>query len=211
MPAKRMLVCDLDNTLYDWVGYFVPSFNAMVDAAFPILDCGREQLLDDLRKIHQKPHHSEQPFALLETQVARKRLKGMSLTEMANVLDPAFHAFNSMRKKTLKLSPGVLPALRALEQTGVILVAHTESKLYGAFDRLQRLEILHYFRKVYCRERPLSVHPDQEASIAWFERIPMRMVRELAHHQMKPDPDVLLEICGPRASRLERLPMSGIA
>ena len=197
MPAKRMLVCDLDNTLYDWVGYFVPSFNAMVDAAFPILDCGREQLLDDLRKIHQKHHDSEQPFALLETQVARKRLKGMSLTEMANVLDPAFHAFNSMRKKTLKLSPGVLPALRALEQTGVILVAHTESKLYGAFDRLQRLEILHYFRKVYCRERPLSVHPDQEASIAWFERIPMRMVRELAHHQMKPDPDVLLEICSP--------------
>ncbi len=196
MPAKKMLVCDLDNTLYDWVGYFVPSFYAMVDAALPILECGRGQLLDDLREVHQKHHDSEQPFALLETSVARKRFPGMSLAEMAKALDPAFHAFNSMRKRTLKLNPGVMQGLEALERDGVRLVAHTESKLYAAFDRLQRLEILRFFHKVYCRERPVSVHPDQNASDAWFERIPMNLIKELAHHQAKPDPDVLLEICG---------------
>ena len=56
MRTKAMLVCDLDNTLYDWVGYFVPSFNAMVNEALPILGCGREQLLDDLREVHQRHH-----------------------------------------------------------------------------------------------------------------------------------------------------------
>ncbi len=73
MGTKKMLVCDLDNTLYDWVGYFVPSFNAMVDAALPIIGCDREQLLDDLREVHQKHHDSEQPFALLETGSVRRR------------------------------------------------------------------------------------------------------------------------------------------
>ena len=27
----KVLVCDLDNTLYDWVGFFVPALYAMVD------------------------------------------------------------------------------------------------------------------------------------------------------------------------------------
>ncbi len=100
-----------------------------------------------------------------------------------------------MRKRTLRLYPGVLEGLAVLERANVILVAHTESKLYGAFDRLYRLEIFDYFRKIYCRERPITVHPNQDASAAWFEQIPMHRVKELAHHQAKPDPDVLLEIC----------------
>lgn len=195
MLRRTLLVCDLDNTLYDWVGYFVPSFNAMVDAAVQVLGCDRERLLDDLRAVHQEHHDSEHPFALLETATVKERLTGKTLREMADILDPAFHAFNSMRKKTLHLSPGVADGLAALKRSGVMLVAHTESKLYAAFDRLERLEIIHYFRKVYCRERPISMHPDQNASAAWFDRMPMHMVKELAHHQAKPDPDVLLEIC----------------
>jgi len=195
MYPKKMLVCDLDNTLYDWVGYFVPSFNAMVEAALPIIGCDREQLLDDLREVHQRHHDSEQPFALIETSIVQRQFAGMSLPEMAKALDPAFHAFNSMRKKTLRLNLGVMEGLSSLHRAGIILVAHTESRLYGAFDRLLRLGILRYFRKVYCRERPVSVHPNEAASAAWLNQVPMDLVRELAHHQVKPDPDVLLEIC----------------
>jgi FMN phosphatase YigB (HAD superfamily) len=195
MYRKKMLVCDLDNTLYDWVGYFVPSFNAMVEAALPIIGCDREQLLDDLREIHQRHHDSEQPFALIETSIVQRRFAGMSPAEMAKALDPAFHAFNSIRKKTLRLNPGVMEGLSSLHCAGVILIAHTESRLYGAFDRLLRLEILRYFRKVYCRERPVLVHPNEAASAAWLNQVPMHLVRELAQHQAKPDPDVLLEIC----------------
>jgi FMN phosphatase YigB (HAD superfamily) len=195
MYPKKLLVCDLDNTLYDWVGYFVPTFNAMVEAALPIIGCDREQLLDDLREVHQRHHDSEQPFALIESSIVQRRFAGMSLAEMAKALDPAFHAFNSTRKKTLRLNPGVMEGLSSLHRAGIILVAHTESRLYGAFDRLLRLEILRYFRKVYCRERPASVHPNEAASAAWLNKVPMNLVRELAHHQAKPDPDVLLEIC----------------
>ena len=196
MKNSRLVVCDLDNTLYDWVGYFVPSFNAMVDAAVDIMGCEREQLLDDLRDVHQRHHDSEHPFALLETATVRAHYKGMSLAKIGEALNPAFHAFNSMRLKTLKLSPGVSEGLAALDQAGVRLIAHTESKLYGAFDRLERLNILKHFRKIYCRERPHSKHPRPDRHQAWLNRIPMHLVRELAHHQAKPDPKVLLEICG---------------
>lgn len=192
---KQLLVCDLDNTLYDWVAYFVPAFYAMADAVVSMTGCDRERLLDDFREVHRAAHDSEHPFALLDTETIRKQFKGASRSEMARALDPAFHAFNSARKKNLKLYPGVRETLDALEREGVQLVAHTESKLYGVVDRLRRLDLSKYFIKVYCRERSLTSHPANGIGTDWLADFPMDRVVELSHHQTKPNRDVLLEIC----------------
>lgn len=191
----RLLVCDLDNTLYDWVAYFVPAFYAMVDEAVKITGCDREQLLDDFRTIHRTHQDSEHPFALLETAVMRQHFHGRSITDMAQALNAAFHAFNSSRKHNLKLYPGVRHALDELLSAGVVLVAHTESKLHAVVDRLTRLDLTRYFQHIYCRERsqPIFVGTSDEAK--WLADFPMDRVRELSHQQRKPDPSVLLEIC----------------
>jgi phosphoglycolate phosphatase-like HAD superfamily hydrolase len=195
VPSRQLLVCDLDNTLYDWLAYFVPSFYAMVDTAVQITGCDREQLLDDLRKVHQAHGDSEHPFALLETETIRSIFGDRSLNSIAAVMDPAFHAFNSTRKNTLRLHPHVCETLTALKESGVKLVAHTESKLYGAVDRLSRLDLFKFFSRIYCRERPASTHPTLGRGIEWLQRFPMEKITELSTHQMKPDPAVLLEIC----------------
>lgn len=192
---KRLLVCDLDNTLYDWVSYFVSAFYAMVDEAVRVTGCDRDRLLDDFRNVHRKHHDSEHPFSLLETQTVRNLYAGKSPKEIVSLLDSAFYAFNSSRKENLQLYPGVREGLDALSQSGVVLVAHTESKLYAAVDRLTRLELTGYFRRVYCRERPQSNHPDPDTGNRWLEKFPLSKVVELSHHQRKPDPTVLLEIC----------------
>lgn len=99
MPNRQLLVCDLDNTLYDWVGYFVPSFYAMVDRVVEITGCDREKLLDDFRLVHQRHRDSEEPFALLETETIKSLYPQASRQSLLGTLDPAFHAFNSARKK----------------------------------------------------------------------------------------------------------------
>jgi phosphoglycolate phosphatase len=192
---KQLLVCDLDNTLYDWVSYFVPSFYAMVDVVVRNTGCDREQLLDDFRKVHQKYGDSEQPYALLETDTIKTLFRHVSKTSMNATLDPAFHAFNSARKRHLKLHPKVRETLEALRASDVRLIAHTESQLYGVADRLTRLDLFRYFSKVYCRERSLSSHPKPASGSEWLERVPMDKIVELSHHQTKPNPTVLLEIC----------------
>jgi phosphoglycolate phosphatase len=186
----------LDNTLYDWVSYFVQSFYAMVDEVVKLTGCDREQLLNEFREIHQRHHDSEHPFALLETPTVQARFAGLTRKEVALRLDSAFHAFNSSRKQNLKLYPGVREALDKLSASGIVLVAHTESKLFSAVDRLARLHLEKYFRRIYCRERTDVVHPDPEAASKWLRQFPLYKVRELSHHQRKPDPTVLLEICG---------------
>lgn len=192
---KKLLVCDLDNTLYDWVMYFVPAFYAMVEEVVKITKCDPEQLLDDFRSVHRQHQDSEHPFSLLETRTIREIFAGRSRREIAEHLDAAFHAFNASRKQNLRLYRGVREGLETLSRSGVILVAHTESKLYAAIDRLTRLELTSYFRRIYCRERPTSKHPNPETGSKWLGRFPMEKVIELSHHQRKPDPGVLLEIC----------------
>lgn len=192
---KKALICDLDNTLYDWVGYFVPSFYAMVDAVVQITRCDREKLLDDFRTVHQKYRDSEQPFALLETDTIRNFFAHSSLEDAIEALDPAFHAFNSARKRNLKLHLGVKETLEELTRAGVLLIAHTDSQIFGAADRLNRLDLFRYFSKIYCRQRSFPSHPGLGDGEAWLSQFPMEKITELSHHQIKPNPDVLLEIC----------------
>lgn len=198
-PRIRLLITDLDNTLYDWVGYFVPAFYAMVDKVVEILGCDREKLLDDFRDVHQRYHDSEHPFALLETAIITERFKGRDRYEIAKALDAAFHAFNSTRKTHLTLHAGVEPTLEYLRHRGIRLVAHTDSQLFGVVDRLTRLHLTDFFSSIYCWERPQLGHPDPEVGARWLDSFPMHKIRELSKHQMKPEPKVLTEICNTEA------------
>jgi phosphoglycolate phosphatase len=193
--SKKLLVCDLDNTLYDWIGYFVPSFYEMVDVVVEITGCDREKLLDDFHKVHQSMHDSEQPFALLKTETIKRLYADVPTETVMKILDPAFHAFNSARKRNLRLYPGVKETLEILNRAGIGLIAHTESKLFGVVDRLRRLDLSRFFAKIYCRERSNSSHPAPQSVAKWFDDFPMDKVIELSHHQAKPNPSVLLEIC----------------
>lgn len=160
-----------------------------------ITGCDRENLLDDFRRVHQSHHDSEHPFSLLETLTVREMFHGLTTKQIARELDSAFHAFNSQRKISLELLPGVREGLEILKQSNVTLVAHTESKLFAVVDRLTRLDITSYFSRIYCRERSISGHPEPEIGKRWLDSFPMEKVVELSHHQIKPDPDVLIEIC----------------
>lgn len=190
----HLLVCDLDNTLYDWVGFFVPSFYAMVDKAIAILGCDRDLLLDDLKEVHQRYHDSEHPFALLETNTVQRLLGTLEIREQRQILDPAFKAFNTMRKQTLRLYPGVELALEQFQRAGIKLVAHSESRLYAVMFRLRFLSLTHFFERIYCIERPTRTLADEEQTRASWSDFPMSKLVELSHDRRKPSPEVLAEI-----------------
>ncbi|HEX8127080.1 MAG TPA: HAD family hydrolase [Allosphingosinicella sp.] len=190
------LICDLDNTLYDWVSFFVPSFYAMVEKIVEIVGCDREVLLEDFRQVHMRNRDSEHGFAALETETLRSHFAGMSPAEIARHIDPALHAYNRMRKERLKTYPRVHETLTFLRSSGVRLVAHSEAKFHSIADRLSRLSLFEYFDTVYCRERSASSHPDPDKARTVASAPELAKIVELSHHQRKPSVDVLLEICG---------------
>jgi len=191
----KLLICDFDNTLYDWVEYYVDSFYSMVEVALPIVGCDRETLLDDIRSIHRKYHDSEHPFSLLEAACVKQRFPNLSREERAAALDPAFHAFNRSRINSLKLFPLVKDTLASIQRSGIKIVGHTEAKYLSVVDRVGRLELTNYFEKIYCRERSESSHPKGEFFKDWASRSLSDKVVELENHKTKPSAEVLREIC----------------
>ena len=193
-PRVELVVTDLDNTLYDWVTFFVESFYAMVDVASEALGVSVDELCDQLRTVHQSHHDSEHPFALLETKLVRARYPELTPRERKQRLDAAFHAFNSKRRATLRLYPGVQETLEHLRALGVPLVAHTEATVANALFRLRALGVETYFAALYGLTHSPSDHPEPERLDA-YQKTTIR-VRYLDQGERKPNPRVLLDICG---------------
>jgi len=192
-PCVRLLVLDLDNTLYDWVTFFVLSFRDMLNVASDDLGVSVDQLAAELKVVHQRHHNSEHPFALLETDTVQRRFGHLSRHEQAEAMDDAFHAFNSKRKETLQLYPGVKSTLSVVRERGAVVVGHTEATVPNALFRLRFLEVADSLRKLYAVRPSGDGHPNpKRPKQRGGHALPVRF---LAQKERKPDPRVLLDIC----------------
>lgn len=192
-PHIALVVTDLDNTLYDWVTFFVTSFYRMVDVAAELLGVDRDVLLDQLQEVHRRYHDSEYPFALLETRAVRERFAASSRLELKQRLDPALHAFNEVRAQTLKLYPSVHETLSYLHARGTIVVGHTEASAPNAFFRLRKLQCLPLISRLYALEHVGEDHPVIEKNLRFQQD--RERIHLLRADQRKPNPAILLTIC----------------
>jgi phosphoglycolate phosphatase-like HAD superfamily hydrolase len=198
-PRVKLLITDLDNTLYDWVTFFGRSFAAMIDGAKPILGTDADTLLDDLKIVHQRHRNSEQPFALLETAVARAKFPEASRAELLTRLRPAFDAFNEERRRTLVLYPKVRETLEAIRASGCAIAGHTEATVVNATWRLKTLQIDSLISRLYAPEISGDGHPDPKHPT--YASYYQGAVRLLGPNERKPAARVLLDICNDHGAK----------
>jgi FMN phosphatase YigB (HAD superfamily) len=188
----RLVITDLDNTLYDWVTYFATSFGAMAAGLAILLELPIEQIYRDFKAVHQHYGNSEQPFAVLELPSVARRFPGASRDELLQALAGPLKAFNSARKRSLVLYPTVLSSLRTLRTAGVEVVAHTEAVLVNSYYRLQRLEIDTFFRRLYALEDKIARAPSEELRFVFPTP---DFVQLVPRAERKPNPSLLFDIC----------------
>jgi FMN phosphatase YigB (HAD superfamily) len=191
MPQK-LLITDLDNTLYDWVTFFSASFRSMITELTSLLDVPEDAILNEFKAVHQHYGNSEQPFAVLELPTLQRRFAGLSRDEILRKIDPALYRFNSMRKRTLELYPGVAETLAELKQAGVKIVGHTEAILANSYWRLRALGVEGYFSRLYTLEGKEAIHISPETR--WIDP-PQGFVTVVPRHERKPNPRLLVDIC----------------
>jgi FMN phosphatase YigB (HAD superfamily) len=191
--SVRLLITDLDNTLYDWVSYFSKSFSALITSAEILLGTPKSRLLEEFKLIHQHHHNTEHPFALLEIKTVCDKFPNLSRREKKKLLDPAFYAFNKERKTTLRAYEGVERTLSAIAETGCLIVGHTEATVPNAIFRLKSLGLDQYLAKLFAIEPPPLQHPDPDRLEA--TKVPNGFVIIVPREKRKPNPSLLLDIC----------------
>ena len=183
----KLLVTDLDNTLYDWLGFFVPSFYAMIRVAAPIIGLTEDDILAEFKEVNTANGNTEKPFALLDLPSVKNRFGNLSVPEQKMKLDEAFHEFNRVRKRTLSLYEGVSETLTQIKSSGAIIVAHTDAHVHNAVFRMRSLGLTETITRLYA--------PIASDSLVDKDLLSDEFVYALPASDRKPNPRVLLDIC----------------
>jgi phosphoglycolate phosphatase-like HAD superfamily hydrolase len=192
----KLTVFDLDNTLYDWVSYFVPSFRAMVEVLVREQGADEAELLAALRRVHQAQGTTEYAFALSELDVLH------GIEESANAggeqRHPAIAAFRQEAERRLRAYDDVPEVLHGLRREGRVLVAYTDAMATYADSRLEQLGLAEYFDELVATED----HAIPDAVSDFLSWLPPARFRERAvarhtpvgRNERKPSPTPLLRL-----------------
>lgn len=180
----KLVITDLDDTLYSWIEFFIPAFFEMVQEVALLINVPKEELLKEYKAVHQEVGNVEYPFATLNLPSVKKKYAGYTEQQVKQELDSAFYKFNCIRKEKLKLYAGVEDTLKYLYENNIIVVGYTESAEENGFYRLKKLGIDIFFKEVYVSES-LYKSPKNMAVSPKTHRV----------HGKKPNASVLREIC----------------
>ncbi|MEQ4935501.1 HAD family hydrolase [Proteus terrae] len=189
----KLLITDLDNTLYDWVSYFSQSFEVLLNSIIELTGIEKSILLQDFKNIHRKYNSSERPFATLEVKSIIEHFGTSDKNILEKKLDSAFHKFSEKRRETLMLYNGVTETLAKFKSQGIKVVGHTESYEVNAVYRAKKLGLDQYLTHLYTIGSHSSSHPDQSKPM--IAPSDTEWVIKLPETERKPNPELILDIC----------------
>lgn len=189
----KLLITDLDNTLYDWVSFYSQSFSAMAEELSKEINVPLDILLSEYKVIHQRFGNSEKPFATLELPSVISYFGTNDKILLQRKLTRVFSAFSSKRNHTLKLYPTVRDTLNILRERGVKIVGHTESLEYNSLYRLYKLDVIDFFDHLYTIEDNHNLHPNPKN--AKVISVKDDFIIRLSSAESKPNPKLLEHIC----------------
>jgi phosphoglycolate phosphatase len=201
MPV-RLVVTDMDGTLYSWIDYIVPAVESMVDAVGKATGFPRLKVVQSLKAVYSKYESNEYPFALQESSLYAEFPEFGSFDKL--VIEPARMAFAEARRKYLKPYKTVVDTLVTLRERKIPVVALTDAPRNPAEQRVKRMELDKHLTALYTMpgftfpasaEGEKLVAPDilqKEEKGAYRAACP---VVELPREYEKPKTDGLLRIC----------------
>ncbi|WP_052519518.1 HAD family hydrolase [Archangium violaceum] len=198
----RLVVTDMDGTLYSWIDYIVPAVEALVGSVERSTDWPRIKIVQALKKVYAKYESNEYPFVLQESEIFEAFPEFGSFDKL--IIEPARTAFKDARKKYLQPYPGVIDTLEKLKQQGIPVVALTDAPRNPVELRAKMLKLDQYLDAIYCLpgfEFPKSdggekkISPRIEKKEQQGEYRAACRVTELPRDYEKPNPLGLRRIC----------------
>jgi HAD superfamily hydrolase (TIGR01549 family) len=191
VPTYRAVVTDLDNTLYSWVDYIVPSLEAMVASLAQTTGRPRIDIVQSLKTVYSRHESNEYPFAIQESSLFHPYRADFDSFD-ALVVRPAQRAFAEARRRYLHPYPGVRETLAALRARGVAVVALTDAPRNAVENRVRLLQLDGLLDALYALRGyrlPANVNPEiRRRDEAGHYRLKSTRVVELPRGAEKPSP-----------------------
>jgi FMN phosphatase YigB (HAD superfamily) len=174
----KLLVLDVDDTLFDWLTMWSESFAAVTTTLAGKTRHSQDDLLTALRRLHQAARTSERGFVGGDAGAL-----GIN-AELAMFIAEQFE--HETRTRT-RLFPDVLATLHELRRRGVALVAHTDTPVDVGADRFVELGLDGVVDVLFATAVPGAIVHRRK-----LKRPQLTRVVEVPH--AKPDPRALAHI-----------------
>lgn len=193
--AKKILITDLDNTLWDWFDAWYQSFSAMLARLTVLSGVHRDVLEREIQKIHQE--HGTTEYSWLVREVP-SLVAAAAPDDPADVFDDAVHVLNARRKAATKLYPGVRQAMDELRSRGVRIVAYTESIAFWTEWRVRHTGLDGVIDVLYSapdHDVPAGVRIEDERTLPASEYgLKLTRHRHVPRGVLKPNSEILRAI-----------------
>lgn len=197
MTKKKVsvVITDLDNTLYDWFEMWHQSFSAMLDRLVALSGLKREDLVKEIKKIHEKHGTAEYLALIPELQSLKEKHPEGGFNHL---YEEAINIYREKRKETLHLYPSVLATLMEIKKRGAVIIGYTESQAFYTEYRIKELGLDGIIDFLYSPpSHPLPENGADHRSL--FITIDNHKLEHTIHRftpvgEFKPNPDILLSI-----------------
>ena len=139
---RTVVLLDVDNTLYDWLGFFGPAMRGLCVRLSELSGVSVGQLYDDFRTVFAGHGTVEYTFAVQELQCLRARHPASSRVELVHRYRDAIDMYASRRRSYLHAYPRVREGLQLLREAGVRTYAVSDARRFHVSMRLKQLGIL---------------------------------------------------------------------
>jgi FMN phosphatase YigB (HAD superfamily) len=161
MKRKRLLLSDIDNTLFNWVDYFGPSFRSMIHALARQSEFSESTLIGGFRDLYERYGTTEYSFIIQQLPLFSQH----SSSDRDALVHLATVAFGRTRRKYLQPYAGVVETLRWCRDEGYALVAITNAPMYAARSKLHRLGLSALFDGIVAWQG--NDMPEDELSVRY--------------------------------------------
>ncbi|SME96699.1 HAD family hydrolase [Pseudobacteriovorax antillogorgiicola] len=153
---EKLLVLDIDNTVFDWVSYYVACLNELFSKVEDITGVPVAQQALESKKVFEEQGSIEYPFLIQELPSIAAHYQGDIDRMLSEAVEPGRLAFKDMAQKHLTAYDGVLETFKTIKDRWphFPIIALTDAPRYVAMWKLNKLGILHYFDALYGLSDP---------------------------------------------------------
>lgn len=193
MKNVRLLITDLDDTIWDWLSMWHNSFKPYFERIKTECGIKESDLISDFKNLHRKYHTSEVSYAYKEL----RHLAPVHFNKFEhNETNPKniLREYYGNKNANLDMYMGVLETLQSIKAKGTRIIGFTESNIFYTKYRIKMLELDGIFDVIYSPEAhdvPETVTPYYDKSYWQLEKTTLV---ELDHKFKKPNKAILQKI-----------------
>lgn len=157
MNSLDTVIWDGDNTIWNWMGYAVPAYEAMCGVLADVAGKSEEETALAMKAFYTLKGTLEDP-GLVQGLQAAGFFKDTRNFNLETTVLRAQRTFSQVRSENLRVYPGIENVMEEIRQRGWTQMILTDAPGRQAHARLRRSKLDPYIKEVYSMPSPVVPH-----------------------------------------------------